>query len=90
MSYEIIIKRKETKPVRKRGEHTVIEKVPWTDAEIEKRSENYYNTREMDPMRLVYGYAPDYDGLETVETELLKQTVDELDLSAVIKAINGL
>lgn len=29
MSYEIIIKKRETKPVTKRGDYKVIERVPW-------------------------------------------------------------
>lgn len=90
MSYEIIIKRKEIKEVTKRGEFTMVSKVPWTDEEIAKRSESFYTSRQMDAMREVKDYAPDWNGIETVETELLKQTVEELDLAAVIRAINKL
>ena len=38
----------------------------------------------------VYGYTPEIEKTKRVETELLKQTVEELDFSAVIKAINKL
>jgi len=36
-----------------------------------------------------YGYVP-YEGFETQEIEILHQTVETLDLPAVIKAINNL
>jgi hypothetical protein len=35
-----------------------------------------------------YGYTPEIDREFTEETDVLKQTVEDLDLAAVIKAIN--
>lgn len=37
-----------------------------------------------------YGYTPEIEKRVAVEREVLKQEVDELDLPAVIRAINGL
>jgi len=91
MTYEIIIKKREIKPVTKRGEYTTVGKVPWTEDELDQKI--YRGLEEFlkeNPSKSVYGYAPDYQSTETTETELLRQTVDELDLPAVIKAINKL
>lgn len=38
----------------------------------------------------VMGYTPEIEKLATVKREILVQVVDQLDLSKVIKAINGL
>ena len=38
----------------------------------------------------VYGWTKPVEGTKTVEVERLKQTVETLDLQAVIKAVNGL
>lgn len=38
----------------------------------------------------VYGYTPETETTVSDSREVLKQTVDKLDLAAVIKAINGL
>jgi len=94
MPYEIIIKRTTTKTVTKRGEWTTIDQRPWTKEELEKAYCDDPNSRsqeqflERSPMKEVYGYAPDVQAEQTESTEILKQTVDELDLPAVIKAIN--
>jgi hypothetical protein len=37
-----------------------------------------------------YGYAPPIEETRRVEVEVLKQTVEALDLAAVIRAINNL
>lgn len=38
----------------------------------------------------LYGYTPEIEKEATEEVEVLRQTVTELDMIAVIKAINGL
>ena len=90
--YQITIKKIETRTVTKRGDYTVIDKVPWDEATYV--DERVYGTKEefmrRTPLKEVRGYAPDWEGVETVETEILKQTVETLDLADVIKAINGL
>ena len=37
-----------------------------------------------------YGYAPQVEEVGEVESVVLKQNVEEIDLKAVIKAINGI
>ena len=92
MSYEITIKKIEEVRVTKRGEHKVIDRVPWTNEAFAKEGVygNANGFLERNPLREVYGYAPSYEGTEKRETEVLKQVVEELDLAAVIRAVNGL
>lgn len=93
MRYEITIKKIEEKPVTKRGEWTIVDKRPWTKEELSKESATSYSETDflkMNPLKEIRGYAPDWNGIEKSETEILKQTVDSLDLAAVIKAINGI
>ncbi len=77
------------------GPWGVIETRPWTVEEFNKESEGFYarNLAEVlkeKPLKEVRGYLPSRDLVSTQETEVLKQTVEELDLAAVIKAINKL
>lgn len=92
MKYQITIKKIETNTVTKRGDYTVIDKKPWDESTL--ADERVYGGKEeflkRCPLKEIMGYAPSWQGVETVETEVLKQTVDELDLPAVIRAVNGL
>ena len=95
MSYEITVKKITEREVVRRGEWRVIDKRPWTDDELQQeRISSYYHNEQgvlsRAPLKEVLGYCPDVCVTETVETELLKQTVDDLDLAAVVKAINKL
>jgi len=47
-------------------------------------------TRVSDTGPNPFGYTPDREAEVKVETTILEQTVEELDLKAVLKAINGL
>lgn len=40
--------------------------------------------------RAIFDYTPQVDEFKAIETKRLEQTVETLDLAAVIKAINGL
>lgn len=92
MKYVIRITKIEEKTVTKRGDHTVIKERPWTSDEVDSKTvcETKENFLKRNPVKKIYGYAPSWQGVEKEETEVLKQTVDELDLPAVIKAVNGL
>lgn len=93
MKFKITITKIEEKTVTKRGEYTIIEKRPWTDEEIDKAAGAYGDFAsfvEKNPLREIRDYAPNWQGIEQVETEVLKQTVETLDLAAVIKAVNGI
>jgi len=90
--YRIVITKIETRTVKKRGAHEIIEERPWTKEEFS--DETMYQGPDAflksNPLKRVYGYAPSWQGVETEETELLKQTVDELDVQAVIRAVNNI
>lgn len=88
MPYKITIEKIEAVTTTKRGEHTVIAEVPWTDKELMNRSETYYRQSEMPPLQKIYGYAPSVEVTEQKSSKVLEQTVEEIDMAAVIKAIN--
>lgn len=92
MPYQITITKQSEVRMITRGEHTVIAERPWTSDELNNK--RYYNGEEeflkCNPTTKVYGYAPDREVSKVIEVEMLKQTVESLDLSAVIKAINKL
>ena len=43
-----------------------------------------------DELPTIYGYTPEIEKEVEVTTKVLEQTVDDLDLVAVIRAVNGL
>lgn len=91
MPYKITITKTTERKTTMRGDYAVIDERPWTAKELSEERDNFQSTEsflERTPLRKVYGYQPDYEATETVETEVLKQTVDDLDLPAVIKAVN--
>jgi len=97
MSYKITITKIETKKVIKEGEYQVIGERIWTERELDEAkrikariglSEEKF--LEKNPFKEVRGYAPDFESSEEIEIKVLEQTVENLDLSAVIKAVNGI
>jgi hypothetical protein len=57
------------------------------------RNEGFYAGSDIEPktrVESVHGYTPEIEKTISESREVLKQTVDVLDLSAVIKAINRL
>jgi hypothetical protein len=88
MSFEIVI-------TEKRQVKTVIRK-SWEkvgEKEVEREVKFYSSRDETEPMtriEAVYGYTPEVEGIVNETREVLKQSVDELDLPAVIRAINKL
>jgi hypothetical protein len=87
--FEITIKEITTETKTVHGEHTVIDRRPYTDAELEESkgwmSSNAGKAGETKP---IYGYAPDVEKEVETEHEILKQRVSDMDLRAVILAIN--
>lgn len=92
--YEITITRIESKVEMQRSDsYAVVDKIPWTDEDLKDRSTHYGNPAEFlkeNPLHEVLGYPPAREVTVNTKTEVLKQTVDELNLAAVIKAINNL
>ena len=74
------------------GAYVVIDKRPWTEGELANASFGQSDERFLkeNPLKEIRGYAPDRETVKTVETELLRQTVETLDLTALIMAVNGL
>ena len=60
--------------------------------EVDRESHYYASDPEEPKTRIadVYGYTPEIETIVTKEVEILKQTVENLDLAAVIKAVNKL
>lgn len=94
MKYKITITKFETKTVQRRGDYIVVDRRPWTEQELNEASMRIYgsvdNFLKENPLKEIRDYAPSWEGVEKEEVEVLKQTVETLDLSAVIKAVNGL
>lgn len=93
MKYKITITKVKEVEVTEQGPYTVIDTRPWTKNEIGQQ--NFFGKSENDwiennPVKEVRGYAPNRTIKREQETEVLKQTVETLDLAAVIKAVNGL
>lgn len=92
--YKVTIEEIEEVEVTERGEHTVIDERPWTESEV--KEENRFGTQsaekyvEKNPVKRIYGYAPDRKKIQENRREILVQTVNEMDVPAVIKAVNGL
>lgn len=86
MSFEIIIKERRWITTTAGKDWVVI-----GTREVERddrfcRADNEPKTR----IEEIRGYSPEIEKKVIQEREILKQTVDNLDLNAVIKAINGL
>lgn len=85
--FKITIEEIKTIEETEEGEYMVIDKRPYTAAEIgEQGNPEYYK----DKLREIRGYAPNKTVSKKISIETFKQTVDELDLPAVIMAVNGL
>jgi len=95
MPYKITIEKTESVTTKQEGPYVIIARVPWTDSEINDKVLRAYgdeSKKEMlskEPLREVRGYAPDRDKTETKATKLYEQCVDDLNLKAVINAINS-
>lgn len=93
MSYLITITKIETTTKTENGPWTVIDRRPWTDEELAKATPFYGDKGEFlktNPLKEVQGYAPNREVQSTKDTQIFTQKVEELDLAAVIKAINGI
>jgi hypothetical protein len=87
MSYEILIKEKRQVKKLVGKEWQVI-----GEKEVEREQRLYSLNKEEPKTRMdsVYGYTPEIEKTVIEEQEILKQTVEILNLAKVIKAINGL
>lgn len=90
--YKITITKVEEVETTRKGDWVVVDRPPWNAKRLGEAS-NYEDRGEFlkrNPLDEVWGHAPDVVTTKQVETEVLVQTVDTLDLAAVIKAVNGI
>lgn len=95
MKYQITITKTEEVKTLGGSQWVVVDQRPWTEDELGEPGTRLYSSSIEDflkanPLKKVMGYTPQIETTKTVETEILKQIVDELDFAAVIKAINFL
>lgn len=92
MSYKITISKIDTQETEKDGDYVIIDKRPWTEAELESAASYGREDKfvKENPLKEIRGYAPRRKVIEKIDAKVLEQVVDNLDLGAVIKAINGL
>lgn len=91
MAYKITISKIETVTKIKRGEYCVVNERLITQAEIDEANYHDKQTLLSDkgfPMKREYGYPGNVEYTENVDTKVFEQTVDALDVKAVIGAIN--
>ena len=84
--YEIIITKTKVQEVESGGDWTVI------GEELAIPEAIPLSADDLDGLKLkkIYGYTPKVIGSKAVTTEIFRQTVPDLDLPAVIKAVNRL
>lgn len=102
MPFKITITEVKEKTTKKEGEYTLIERRPYTPDEIEGYLKSDHATwfdegqktkraAELSAaLKEIRGYSPAREVTEPVEVKVLEQTVEEMDLIAVIKAVNGI
>jgi len=83
--YKITIEKIDKTNKMVQGEWGVIDKRPYTEEEAKKAYEFKEFKGELKEVR---GYRPNVEKTIETETTILTQTIDELDLVSVIKAIN--
>lgn len=85
--YEIIIKKKETVNKTVNGDWKIIEKRPYTQKEYDDAC-NPFKSDPKELLKEIYGYTPPTVKSVEVETLLLHQFIENLDLRNVILSIN--
>lgn len=92
MAYIVTIVKVEEVAKIQQGEHGIIGRRPYTDEEIAQANSQWRSKIDNPEKALkeVWGYEPDLLVTKTVETKLYQQQVDDLILSDVIRAVNGL
>jgi len=85
--YKITIEKIEITKQTVRGEYGVIDKRPYTKEEVE-------NSHDADQLKgkikEVWGIKHNVEKTVKTEQMILEQTVDDLDLIAIVKAINNI
>ena len=88
MSFQIKITEKKTVTKMVRGSWVILGQTPVTKKDLEECA---FASEKFDSLlKEKRGYAPTREDDVEVEIEILKQTVEELDIAAVIRAVNKL
>jgi len=88
MPFQITITEKKVVTKMVRGGWEKLGETPVTKIDLDKAA---FSADKFDsPLKNTYGYAPNREDDVEVEIEILKQTVEELDITKVIKAINDI
>jgi len=88
--YEIKITKMLLKKVPAGEDWGILKEELYTDEELDRGATIYREADKTLPVKRKYGYTPKIEKEEHVEVDLLKQTVREIDLISIIKAINGI
>lgn len=87
--YEIIIREITETETTTGGKWTVVDKRPFTDEEIADANEHFRKTTMLhEALKEVYGYLRDETIVEKQTHEIYRQEMENLDVQAVIKAVN--
>lgn len=92
MKYKITITKIEEVTSTEKGDWREVSSKPWTNEELSDKARGYNEEDFLkdNPLNKKWGYTPDREVTKSEETQILAQTVDELDVAAVIKAVNGI
>ena len=85
--FKITIQKIERKTETVQGDWGIVNEVPYTEEDLATAYEkNEYKGK----LNKLMGYRPETKKIVILEQTMLEQTVEELDLVQVIKAINGI
>jgi hypothetical protein len=93
--FKITIEEIKTTKVMQDGPWVVVDRVPWTNADINEKTSRLYGESEegliaKEPLHEIRGYAPQREVAEKTTTKIYEQTVEGINLPEVIIAINQL
>jgi len=83
--FTITITETKTVGALKGNEWLIVEKRPYTPDELKETGDPEYYKKQLKDIR---GYSPVVTETVTKDIEILKQTIKDIDLVSVIKAIN--
>ena len=85
--YKITIEKIEEETVTVKGDWKIVGEKPYTEDDMKT---SYDSESYKGEAKNVYGYLDDKQVIRNKEVQVLEQTVENIDLVAVIKAINGI
>ena len=85
--YTITITKTEEVTRQKGNDWTLIDTRPYTKEELAKTSDSNHFEHKLKEIR---GYTPEIDYTDEQETQIFKQSIEDLDMANVILAVNGM